>query len=400
MGVRCFARTPRSGGRRFLLLVCGLLTVLLAGCPASGGETDEPEPVSLAWQQVQLPSPDGPGRIVVRDLAGCAGRWYAAGAVADGAGGARPAAWSSRDGAQWTPVPVLADSYYGRRSVLFSIACRDGRAAAVGGKVGGAHGNPRVSTWWQRGDGTLVEVAASFELYGGPKAVNVSRLAAGPAGWLIVGNRASGAAAWVSPDAAEFTLIEDAPELSTDEQGVTWAFDAVAGPWGWLAVGGLLPPGRIDRDPVTWTSVDGRDWSRTMLPGTEAYEEMQRVVLVDGAPVGVGLRGRGFGTWRRESTGWTAAGWFGGVAGGVPSVGGLAAVGGRVMAVVSDGERYGGWLSEDRGDGWRVVELPVTAPVGADRSVSLTADGQRWWLAVDDGSGTSLWIARLAATFQ
>ncbi|MBQ1050278.1 hypothetical protein KBX50_17600 [Micromonospora sp. C51] len=400
MGVRCFARTRRSGGRRFFLVVCGLLAALLAGCPAPGGETDEPEPASLVWQRVQLPSPDGPGRIVVRDLAVCADQWYAAGAVADGAGGARPAAWSSRDGALWTPVPVVADSYYGQRSVLFSIACRDGRAAAVGGKVGGAHGNPRVGTWWQRGDGTLVEVAASFELYGGPKAVNVSRLTAGPAGWLIVGNRASGAAAWVSPDAAEFTLIEGAPELSTDEQGVTWAFDAVAGSSGWLAVGGLLVPGRIDRDPAAWTSADGRDWRRTVLAGTEAYEEMQRVVLVDGAPVGVGLRGRGFGAWRQEPTGWTAAGGFGGVAGGVPSVGGLAAAAGRIVAVVSDGERYGGWLSDDRGDRWRVVELPVAAPVGADRSVSLAADGQRWLLAVDDGSATSLWVARFPATPQ
>ncbi|GIJ12439.1 hypothetical protein Van01_56530 [Micromonospora andamanensis] len=381
-------------------MVYGLLAVLLAGCPAPGGETDEPEPASLQWQRVQLPSPDGPGRVVLRDLAVCGASWYAGGAVADGPGGTRPAAWSSRDGARWTPVPVVADSYYGRRSVLFSIACRDGRAAAVGGKVGGAHGNPRVSTWWQRADGTLVEVAASFETYGGPKAVNVSRLAAGPAGWLIVGNRASGAAAWVSPDAAEFTLIEGAPELSSDEQGVTWAFDAVAGPSGWSAVGGLLAPGRIDRDPVVWTSADGRGWRRTVLPGTEAYEEMQRVVLVNGTPVAVGLRGRGFGAWRQEPTGWAAAGGFGGVAGGVPSVGGLAASAGQILAVVSDGERYGGWLSVDRGDRWRVVELPVAAPVGAGRAVGLTADGGRWWLAVDDGSETSLWVGQPAGTPQ
>ncbi|GIJ42187.1 hypothetical protein [Micromonospora andamanensis] len=400
MGMGWLGGTRRGGGRRLFPVMGGVLVVLLAGCPAGNGETDEPDPVAVVWQRVQLPSPDGPGRVVLRDLAVCGGSWYAGGAVADGSGGTRPAAWSSRDGARWTPVPVVADSYYGRRSVLFSIACRDGRAAAVGGKVGGAHGNPRVSTWWQRGDGTLVEVAASFETYGGPKAVNVSRLAAGPAGWLIVGNRASGAAAWVSPDAAEFTLIEGAPELSSDEQGVTWVFDAVAGPSGWLAVGGLLAPGRIDRDPVVWTSVDGRGWRRTVLPGTEAYEEMQRVVLVDGAPVAVGLRGRGFGAWRQESTGWAAAGRFGGVAGGVPSVGGLAASAGQILAVVSDGERYGGWLSVDRGDTWRVVELPVAAPVGADRAVGLTADGGRWWLAVDDGVETSLWVGQLAGTPQ
>ncbi|MDG4796638.1 hypothetical protein [Micromonospora sp. WMMD1082] len=394
MGVRWLGRTRRPGGRRLFLAACGLLAVLLAGCPAPAGDPAGPAPTRLVWQQVQLPAPEGTGRIVLRDLTACAGRWYAAGAVADEAGGTRPAVWSSVDGAAWASVPVLADSYYGRQSVLFSIACRDGVAAAVGGKVGGAHGNPRVSTWWQRGDGTLVEVAAAFETYGGPKAVNVSRLTGGPAGWLIVGNRASGAAAWVSPDAAEFTLVEGAPELSTDGRGVTWVFDAVGGPAGWLAVGGVLAPGRIDRDPAAWASADGRSWRRSTLPGTDAYEEMQRVALVDGTPVGVGLRGQAFGAWRLGDTGWVAAGGFGRVDAGIPSVGALAASAGRVMAVVSDGRRYGGWLSVDRGDGWRAVDLPVAAPVGADRGVSLAAVGRRWWLAVDDGTRTSLWIGR------
>ncbi|QOC91148.1 hypothetical protein ID554_24405 [Micromonospora craniellae] len=381
-----------------VLVVCGLLAVVLAGCPAPQRRDADPEPARLQWQRVELPSPDGPGRVLVRDLVVCAGHRYAAGAVADPGGVTRPALWSSVDGVAWTPVPLTADSFYGRQSVLFSVGCRDGAVAAVGGKVGGAHGNPRVSTWWQRRDGTLVEVAASFELYGGPKAVNVSRLAGGPDGWLIVGNRAGGAAAWVSPDAAEFAIVEGAPELASDGQGVTWAFDAVAGPSGWLAVGGLLAPGRIDRDPAAWTSSDGRTWQRTVLPGGQEYEEMQRVVLVDGVPLGVGLRGWAFGAWRREPAGWTAAGGFGRVAGGVPSVGGLAVSAGRVLAVVSDGERYGGWLSEDRGDGWRPVELPVAAPVGAARAVSLSADGGRWWLAVDDGAQTSLWVGQPGAS--
>ncbi|GIJ77426.1 hypothetical protein SAMN05443287_112125 [Micromonospora phaseoli] len=405
MGARWFARVRQpgvrrrrvTGGHRFLT-AGALLVLLLAGCPAPEREAADPGPLRADWRQVRLPPPDGSGRIVLRDLAACGGRWYAAGAVADAAGGTSPAVWSSADGAVWTPVPVVADSYYGRRSVLFSVACRDGVVAAVGGKVGGAHGNPRVSTWWQRGDGTLVEVAASFETYGGPKAVNVSRLAAGPGGWLIVGNRSSGAAAWVSPDAAEFTLIEGAPELASDDRGVTWAFDAVAGPSGWLAVGGVLAPGRIDRDPAAWVSGDGRGWQRSTLPGTEAYEEMQRVVLVDGLPVGVGLRGRAFGAWRQESAGWVAAGGFGRVAAGIPSVGALAVSAEQVLAVVSDGERYGGWLSVDRGDGWRAVELPVAAPVGAQQGVSLVGVGERWWLAVDDGTGTSLWIGRLDQT--
>ncbi|WP_432050623.1 hypothetical protein [Verrucosispora sp. NA02020] len=403
MGARRSTLTRRSGARRvgvfrvrrLFLVVCGLLAVTLAGCPTPQRDDAGPEPARLSWERVEVPNPSESGRVLVRDLAVCSGHWYAAGAVADPAGATRPAVWSSLDGATWTPVPVIADSFYGRQSVLFSVGCRDGAVAAVGGKVGGAHGNPRVSTWWQRGDGTLVEVAASFELYGGPKAVTVSRLTGGPDGWLIVGNRASGAAAWVSPDAAEFAIVEGAPELASDGQGVTWAFDAVAGPSGWLAVGGLLAPGRIDRDPAAWTSSDGRTWRRTVLPGGQEYEEMQRVVLVDGVPLGVGLRGRAFGAWRQDAAGWTAAGGFGQVDGGVPSVGGVAVSAGQVLAVVSDGERYGGWLSGDRGDRWRSVELPVAAPVGAARAVALAAEGGRWWLAVDDGAQTSVWVGRL-----
>ncbi|RIV36935.1 hypothetical protein [Micromonospora radicis] len=387
-------RPGGARGRRFLAAVCAVVAVGLAGCPAPGGSDGDPAPARLHWQRVELPAPAGSGRVVLRDLVSCAGHWYAAGAVADPGGATRPAVWSSLDGAVWRSVPVVADSYYGRQSVLFSVGCRGGSVAAVGGKVGGAHGNPRMGTWWQRGDGTLVEVPASFELYGGPKAVNVSRLAGGAAGWMMVGNRASGAAAWVSRDAAEFAIVEGAPGLATDDAGVTWAFDVVSGPSGWLVVGGILAPGRIDRDPAVWTSGDGRVWRRTVLAGTAEYEELQRVVLVDGVPVAVGLRGRVFGAWRQDAAGWAAVGGFGGVAGGVPSVGGLAVAGGRVLAVVSDGERYGGWLSVDRGAGWRPVELPVAAPVGAGRGVGLTAAGGRWWLAVDDGAGTSLWVGR------
>ncbi len=383
---------------RWWTAVAAVVVVLFAaGCErASTVDGDpEPEPLRPAWSPVELPLPPGPpGRVLVRDAVACQGEWYAVGGVADGSGATRPAAWSSGDGRSWSSVPVLADSFYGRQSVLFSVGCRDGVAAVVGGKVGGAHGNPRVGTWRQRPDGALVEVqAASFETYGGPKAVNVSRLAGGAAGWLIVGNRASGAAAWVSPDAAEFDLVEGAPELATDDRGVTWTFDVVpAGRAGWVAVGGLLPPGRIDRDPAVWTSGDGRSWRRTVLPGTAEYEELQRVVFDGGGPVAVGLRGGAFGAWRQDREGWVEAGGFGARASsGVPSVAGLASRGGGLLAAVSDGARHALWCSGDRGGSWREVALPVEVPTGIDQDVTVVAVGDRWWVATDDGGGGRLW---------
>lgn len=381
---------------RWTALLAVVVVLLATGCERPTTVDGDAEPVRPGWSAVALPAPPGPpGRVLLRDVVACGGRWYVVGGVADPSGATRPAAWASGDGLSWSAVPVLADSYYGRLSVLFSVGCRDGVAAVVGGKPGGAHGNPRVSTWQQRPDGTLVEVqAASFETYGGPKAVNVSRLAGGPAGWLIVGNRASGAAAWVSADAAEFDIVEGAPELATDDRGVTWAFDAVAGPSGWLAVGGLLPKGRIDRDPAVWTSGDGRSWRRTALPGTAEYEELQRAVLVDGAAVAVGLRGRTFGAWRQDGDVWIATGGFG-VTGsaGVPSVAGLAAGGGQVLAAVSDGARHSLWRSADRGSSWREVALPVAVATGVDQDLTVTAVGDRWWVVVDDGTGGRVWWA-------
>ncbi|MEU8297361.1 hypothetical protein AB0C04_08760 [Micromonospora sp. NPDC048909] len=379
---------------RRVIAMFGLSAVLLAGCDRAPARVD-PEPLAPAWQQVTLPAPPGAsGRLLLRDAVACAGRWYLVGGVADAAGGTRPAAWTSTDGPAWRNVPIRADSFYGRQNVLYAVGCRDGVAAVIGAKVGGAHGYPRVSTWRQLPDGGLVEVQAPFETFGGPKAVNVSRLAGGPAGWLIAGNRSSGAAAWVSPDAAEFALVEGAPELATDATGVSWAFDAVAGPAGWLAVGGLLPPGRIDRDPAVWASSDGRSWQRTVLPGSRDYEELQRVVLVDGVPVAVGLRGGTFGAWRQEPGGWVAAGGFGRrAASGVPSVTSLVAAGGRLVVAVSDGERHSVWESVDRGGSWRAVRTPAEPLAGADRDVALVAVGDRWWLAVDDGQRGGLWTA-------
>lgn len=390
--------------------------LMVGGLLAAACESTEPDPVQPerpAWHRVTLPAPAGePGRLMLRDITHCADRWYLVGAVADPGGATRPAAWTSTDGQQWTSLTFLADSYYGRQNVVYSAACRDGRLAALGAKTGGAHAYPRTSSWWQRPDGALVEVAARFELFGGPTAVNVGRLVGGSPGWLIVGNRSAGAAAWVSPDAAEFELLEGAPELASDDRGVTWAFDAVArsggatvggAPAGWLMVGGVLTPGRIDRDPLVWTSLDGRTWQRVPVPATREYEELQRVVLVGATPVAVGLRGRVLGSWRGGeggAGGWTAGGEFGAVGGTgvVPGVSGLTVAGERLLTTVSDGIGYGIWTSPDLGDAWRPVTAPAPMPAGPDRDAGLLAAGDRLVLFIDAGAdggdaseGSGLW---------
>jgi hypothetical protein len=370
--------------------------------------------VSLAWSPVTLPVPPGdPGRIAVRDATVCGGRWYVVGAVFGldqsasvehgPTGETRPAMWTSTDGASWTPMALHPHSYYGRRDVVYAAACRDGRLAAIGARSGGAHGNPRVSTWRELPDGSMDEVAAPFEMYGGPVAVKASRIAAGPPGWLIAGERAAGAAAWVSPDASDFDLVEGAPELASDARGATTGDDAVwfggsASSGGlWVIVGGLLPAGRPDRDPAAWTSPDGRTWHRQAVPGTDGWDELHRVAVAGDGLVALGPRGPAFGEWRFADGAWHDAAQFGDAGHtGLAGVTSLAVATGGVLAMVSDGANHALWVSTESGRGWRPVALPVPAPVGADRTAAVAAGGDRLLLLVDNGRAGSAWTTEMA----
>ncbi|HEU4349150.1 MAG TPA: hypothetical protein VFR35_15350 [Actinoplanes sp.] len=378
-------------------VVLAAVALLAGGCEADAPPPAPEPPVAVAWQPVALPMPAGAGgRLVVRDVVACPGVWFVVGAVRDPRGGTRPAAWTSPDARTWTALTLDAKTYYGRQNVLSTVACRDGRMAAVGAKSGGAHGNPRTSSWHQTADGVLHEVRAPFELFGGPRAVNVARMDGGPAGFLIVGNRMSGAAIWRSPDAAEFEIREGAPALASDASGVTWAFDATATPDGWLVAGGFLPKGRIDRDVMGWRSADGSVWERVPAAGaSDAYEELQRVVMHDAVPVGAGLRGSAFGVWRLAAGEWRPVGSFGSVPpGGLSSVRALSVAGDRLFCVTTDGASYFLWVSDDGGAGWRAAALPVAVPARAESAVVVAGDGQgRAVLLSDDGADGRIYVA-------
>ena len=213
-------------------LAAAVAVVLLAtACTDSEPETKPTlEPLEVAWQEATLPRPPGAaGRIAVRDATSCAGTWYVVGGVfpADPSADTRPAAWSSQDGKTWTSLRLDPQGYWAQRAVFSSVACGAGEIAMVGAQSGGAHGNPRVTTWYRRDDGVFTDVVAAFELYGGPRAVTVGRIAGGPEGWLIVGARTSGAAVWLSEDATDFRLVDDDPALSSDDSIDTLARDEV-----------------------------------------------------------------------------------------------------------------------------------------------------------------------------
>ncbi|MGO4255961.1 hypothetical protein [Marmoricola sp. RAF53] len=374
-----------------LLLVASTAGLLAACDDAPSAPADLP----ASWNEVTLPVPPGPaGRLAVRDATWC-GRWYVAGGVLGGDGSSRPALWTSTDGSRWTVVPTAATDLYAKKSVLSTVACRGAQVAAVGAKSGGAHALPRTSSWYLRPDGTLVDVRAGFELFGGPAAVSVNRVAAGDDDWLIAGNRRSGAAVWVSPDATAFRLVDDDPALSSDAGGGTAALGQAHDADGWTVVGRRQPPGRISPVPLAWSSADGLRWQRQDVPAaTAGFADLERVVPVPGGVVAVGLRDDRFGAWTRTHGQWRAGPAFGrlaGSGGGAPFVSGLATDDGGTLAAVSDGRRFGLWV--DRGkDGWRAVRIPLRPPTNGDSTLTVAGDGTRVLLLADDGRAGRVWL--------
>ncbi|WP_433373976.1 hypothetical protein ACQPZX_02980 [Actinoplanes sp. CA-142083] len=311
------------------------------------------KPSSPKWHEIALPGP-----AVLRDVADCGDRWWAVGGAGSG-----PGAWTSADGVAWSAVPFapLPASYYGPREVINSIACAGDRVAMIGAVPGGAHGNPRVSTW-RLVDGRMVENAAPFETYGGDRAVDVGPLAGGASGFAIAGNRSSGAAVWLSSDNRTFTIFEDAPGLA----GETVARDVVALPDGsWVVVGGA--GGVLDQRATAWVSRDGR-WARQDPPASGGFNEMQRVVRDGDDLLAAGVRGTKLGLWRWHDGAWTAGDTFGD---GAPGVRSLAVVDGK-PAVVADGLYIDGVLTE--------APAPPTAVAGRGGSLLLAA-GDRLWMA-------------------
>lgn len=351
-----------------------------------------PMPTSVPWQPVSLPVERDDRRTVIRDITWCAGHWYAVGADVTVDGTTSPAVWHSTDAIRWQRLAATGHTHYGKLNILTAAACRDGRLAAVGSMSGGAHGNPRTSSWQQRPDGAVVEVSAGFELFGGPAAVNVGRIAAGAQGWLIVGNRIGGAAVWLSAEADRFDIVEDEPGLASDDEGRTWAHDAVAADDGWLVAGAIGRPGRTDRDPMLWESADGLRWQRVPVTGGPANEELQRLALSGTTPVAAGQRGEVFGAWRGGDDEWQQSGEFGSTDGpGVPLVRALAADGDLVVAVTSTGATHQLWYSTDGTRSWQELIAPTAVPASAEQVAVVAAGGGQLLILVDDATSVRAW---------
>ncbi|NYE36156.1 hypothetical protein F4692_001260 [Nocardioides cavernae] len=387
--------------RHLLAAAAGLL--VLAGCDAAAPEPD-PDPVRVTWVERSLPAPPGaPGRSVVRDATQCGDGWWVAGAVfldrPTETRDTRPALWFSADRTTWESVPVDARTYWGRRAILGSIACSRGRIAVVGARSGGAHGNPRVTTF-RIDHGTLVDVRATFVQYGGVTATNVGPIAGGPEGWLITGNRISGPGVWVTDDPREFTRVEGEPGLTDDgdlealAQGAGWAGDE------WVVVGAGARTGEhVNPDPLAWTSPDGLRWTREEMPGADGAQDVHRVVSSeDGRLVAVGRDRGAFAAWVRDDDGWAEPVNFGRIAEewrGAPYVASLALTPAGVLATLSTGDHYELWQSDDA-RAWRRVDVPLEPQTAGDHTL-VVAGGDELLAVADAGDGGHVWTGEPVA---
>lgn len=382
----------RRGPALASLVATGLA---LAACDAAA---PAPGPVELTWVEHRLPAPDGaPGRTVVRDAVACGEGWWVVGAVfldrPTETRDTRPAIWFSPDRTQWASVPVDARTYWGRRAILNSAACSRDRLAVVGARSGGAHGNPRVTTF--RMDGRrLVDVPAVFTQYGGVSATNVGPIAGGPTGWLITGNRTSGPGVWFTDDPRGFTRVEAEPGLTDDgdleslAQAAGWAGEE------WVVVGSGARTGRhLDPDPLAWTSTDGLAWAPEEMPATDGVQDVHRVTLLDdGRLLAVGRSGGSYASWLRDEDGWHEPVAFGRIADewrGAPYVASVATTDLGVVATLSTGDHYELWWSADGGS-WARVEVPLEPQTAGDHTMMVAAGGDVLVVA-DAGDGGHVW---------
>jgi hypothetical protein len=332
---------------------------------------------------------------MVRDVGYCGGRWYVVGATATPSDRTSPAVWSSPDAEHWHTVRLdPGGDYYAARAILGSVGCSRGRIAVLGAKSGGAHGMPRTATWRQRGDGSLVAVRASFELYGGVKAVRVNRLSGGPHGWLVAGTRTSGAAVWRSPDARTFRIEEGAPGLASSHRATTQGFDAAWYDGAWWVVGTSVDR-RGTEAATSWTPAGAGRWSARPLPADASIATGERVAETPQGLVAVGLDGEAFGAWTLADGSWRLTTTFGrrDPAGTEAAyVVGLASVEQEVAVTYSDGARFRLALGPATGP-WPDVTPPVSVPVTGEDQLAVAGGDGRFLLLADDGTGGRVWVA-------
>ncbi|GAB2859142.1 hypothetical protein GCM10027176_71930 [Actinoallomurus bryophytorum] len=233
------------------------------------------------------------------------------------------AVWTSSDGTRWA-----------RASGTGEALARPGKQRLIGVTPGAAGwlavgydaARPLVVT---SSDGTSWHAADGFDA--GPEGhVATYAATAGAGGYVIVGESGYSAGTWFSSDLKSWKA-GNGGDLAGKATANRWMRSVVAGPSGFVAVGGLSDPAVKDAPqgrPAVWTSADGHKWTLKQLP----------------QPAG------------------SLEGWFDKVA----IKGGLLVATGT--ATTSSGRAAFAFASSDGGTSWQEVRLPRAGQDGADSS--------------------------------
>ena len=213
-------------------------------------------------------------------IAASGGRW-----VAVGRHGGEAAAWSSTDGSVWQPGEAAGDGFLEPPETRMTTVIATSSGLIAGGWAGliTQDGRPR---FWTSVDGTAWTRRADDP---GLADGRVASIVAGPGGYVAIGTtgavgRASGSAVWRSTDGIAWERVHAGDALAAGAM----ASVTTGGP-GYVAVGTSLDATKA----LVWLSPDGATW--TLAPDQEALTyhglkiEMDDVVAGrDGTLVGVG----------------------------------------------------------------------------------------------------------------
>jgi hypothetical protein len=258
---------PAASGRSLLgAAAAGGQTVLVGRDPGNG----DLNPLLAVLDQRGTDVPVDPFKIsgaFRKDQAVSAVAAKGAQAVAVGSTGGDAAIWTSADGSAWNRARFSGGISRPALQRLTSVANGGAGWLAVGDGGGGALRGPLVLT---SADGAIwkpVDTDPVFEKKD-DQLLATYGAAAGPAGYVVVGDDGPSGAIWFSPDLRTWQRGggEQRNDLTAEKNGNRWVRAAAGGQFGFVAAGGMLDPKAGGaRRPAIWTSADGKKWKLQQL---------------------------------------------------------------------------------------------------------------------------------------
>ncbi len=283
-------------------------------------------------------------------------------AVAVGSTGGDAAIWTSADGSAWNRARFSGGISRPALQRLTSVTSGGAGWLAVGDGGGGPLRGPLVLT---SADGALwkpVDTDPVFERKG-DQTLATYGAAAGPSGYVVVGDDGASGAIWFSPDLRTWQRGGGVSrnDLTAEKNGNRWVRAAAGGSFGFVAAGGMLDPKAGGaRRPAVWTSADGKKW------------RLQQLQLPNGL-----------------------------------SQGSLTYIASKGDVLVAAGDAVGtrglvtlGYVSTDGGKTWRETKLPAPDAESIVRVTAVTAAPDGFVVAGTAGSDVLSWTSADGATWE